>query len=183
MEETRYCVWCAKAFTVPFHSRRERACSKSCAKKWLYANSPEHRQEWAEAGKRGTETNRKAGFPTLTGGNGTGPSMAQARLAELLGWPMEVVVITDEQARSEGSPNHYKLDIACRKLLIAIEMDGETHRTPQRQVADSRKEEFLRRIGWSVYRFSNAQALSGNPEMSAFITLRRELGPTSPEEC
>jgi hypothetical protein len=40
------------------------------------------------------EALRTLGYPTLTGGNGHGPTMPQQMLATRLGWPMEFVVRT-----------------------------------------------------------------------------------------
>tara|TARA_B100001146_G_C16179837_1_gene434101 strand:+ start:351 stop:671 length:321 start_codon:yes stop_codon:yes gene_type:complete len=77
-----------------------------------------------------------------------------------VGWVMERTVNVWKGTRKPGWPGHYKLDIANPDLMIAIEVDGGSHGTMERQAADDRKDQFLRAEGWSVYRVSNAEAMS-----------------------
>jgi hypothetical protein len=122
---------------------------------------------------RGTATNREHGFPTLNGGNGTGLTKAQHLLSQKLNWPTEVVVVTDALARESGSPWSYKVDIANPETLIAIEVDGETHRTLKVRERDCRKTAFLERTGWMVYRFTNRQVIEHLDDVVASITSRQ----------
>ncbi len=81
-------------------------------------------------------------------------------LAEALGWPTEVVVKTGHSGRDgAGFPAHYKLDIANSEMMVAVEVDGASHTTLERQGQDRKKERFLRGLGWTVLRFSNREVL------------------------
>lgn len=112
---------------------------------------------------------RSQGFPSLTGGNGRGPTEPQRLLAEAMGWPMEHVVPTG-RPRSPGLPTHYKLDIAEPSLMVAIEVDGHSHTTARVAAADARKEAFLRSRGWTVLRFSNRSVMTDMPTVLKAIT-------------
>ncbi len=96
------------------------------------------------------------GYPELTGGNGTGPTVPQALLAERLGWPMEVVVPT---SRPSPYPPCYRVDVASPVLRIAIEVDGESHNSRAVRERDARKDALLRSLGWTVLRFTNRRVL------------------------
>ena len=52
--------------------------------------------------------------PQVRGGNGTGPTEPQVRLATALGWAMEVVVTTG--GALDGYPNAYKIDVGNAAL-------------------------------------------------------------------
>lgn len=95
--------------------------------------------------------------PAHRGGNGTGPSAAQARMHAALGpeWCLEYVIVTDDEARRVRCPNHYKIDIALPRLRIAVEVDGYSHQVLKRKEQDARKTAFLARIGWQLFRVSN----------------------------
>ena len=84
---------------------------------------------------------------------------AQAALIAVLGpeWEEELAVPT-KQPRGSGYPTNYKIDIANRRLRIAIEVDGASH-SGKRGALDAKKDALLRSWGWSVYRVSNSRAL------------------------
>jgi len=100
------------------------------------------------------------------GGNGQ-LTPQQEKVAIALGWKMEVVVSTavplltakknTEYRRKHKYPTHYKIDVANRELLIAIEIDGKGHLSKRNQTLDAKKEVFLKKRGWSVLRFTNEQ--------------------------
>jgi hypothetical protein len=99
--------------------------------------------------------------PAVRGGNGSGPSVAQARLAETLGpsWTLELSVGTGKGGRASGHPTHYKLDLANRAAMVAIEVDGLSHGLLTRAAQDRKKDAFLASRGWRVLRFSNAAVM------------------------
>jgi hypothetical protein len=97
--------------------------------------------------------------PPIRGGNGKPPAEPQRLLAEALGWPMEVVILTGPD-RAKGAPPCYKIDIAHWTKRVAIEVDGLGHNTFKIRAADARKTAFLEARGWTVLRFSNAQVLA-----------------------
>jgi very-short-patch-repair endonuclease len=50
-------------------------------------------------------------------------------------------------------------DFACLELKLVIELDGDTHGTPEQQALDARRTAFLEREGWTVIRFWNSEML------------------------
>lgn len=112
---------------------------------------------------------RKVGkwFTSGRGGNGKPLPVPQSRLLVALGkgWVGEFVVKTGlwkmgSQGPSEVRyPSHYKVDIACPEKRIAIEVDGESHRTAAVKKKDDKKANLLRSFGWQVFRFSNQEAM------------------------
>jgi hypothetical protein len=98
---------------------------------------------------------REKGFSNLSGGNGKGLTVPQRLLAQRLAWPTEYVVATGEGWK----PEHYKLDLAEPTLRIAVEVDGQSHRSKKVAAADARKDRWLREHGWSVLRFWNSQIM------------------------
>ena len=95
--------------------------------------------------------------PCVRGGNGHPPPIPQQLLADLLGWPTEVILPT--KGRHLGFLTHYKLDVANVALRIAIEVDGGSHGSRKIQIADQKKSDFLTGNGWIVLRFTNSEVL------------------------
>lgn len=56
-----------------------------------------------------------------------------------------------------GYPTHYKIDLACPVLKIAIEIDGNSHFSRQRQAQDYKKTVKLQEFGWEVIRIKHKQ--------------------------
>ena len=56
-------------------------------------------------------------------------------------------------------PTHYKIDVGNTELKVAVEIDGGSHSSLARQEQDRKKDAFLRSIGWTVLRFSNAEVM------------------------
>jgi hypothetical protein len=101
--------------------------------------------------------------PPIRGGNGRPATAAEALMAQLLGWEMQVIVKTG-CAPLPGAqyPTHYKIDVGHAGLKIAIEIDGRSHCAIGRQEQDKKKTAFLQSLGWKVLRFSNNQVME-NP--------------------
>jgi hypothetical protein len=99
--------------------------------------------------------------PPVQGGNGKPLPAAQLLLASMLGWETEVSVKTG-QSSLDGTefPPAYKLDIACRQVLVGIEVDGFSHCSLKRQEQDRKKEMKLASLGWTVLRFKNRDVLA-----------------------
>jgi len=51
------------------------------------------------------------------------------------------------------------VDLACPELKIAIECDGQSHKSKQQKSRDRIKEQMLAEKGWLVMRFSNQEIL------------------------
>lgn len=119
------------------------------------------------------------------GGNGqlTEP---QKRLAERLGLSnfMEYVIETRPVKNQFPSlPNHYKVDIANPSVKLAIEVDGQSHKTKKWKFLDQRKTGILEVLEWKVLRFSNQEViehLEDCVQMVTFITSKlKETTTTS----
>src|SRR5437899_2338403 len=76
--------------------------------------------------------------PPVQGGNGHGPTYTELLLASTLGWELGVTVSCG--IRRRGYPTCYKLDVANRKLKVAIEVDGNSHYLLSRREQDRKKE-------------------------------------------
>jgi superfamily I DNA/RNA helicase/DNA polymerase III epsilon subunit-like protein len=94
------------------------------------------------------------------GGNGQGFTLAQQVLLEALGegWHAEYS-FSKRGMRKAGYPSTYKIDIANPERMIAIEIDGHSHHAKQVQEKDKKKQSFLESNGWTVYRFTNREAI------------------------
>jgi hypothetical protein len=97
------------------------------------------------------------------GGNGK-LTRQQLKIHELTKLPMEVTINT---APAKGLlpclPNSYKVDLACVKSKVAIEIDGDTHKLKKWKFLDKRKTTVLNALGWKVIRFWNHE-VDGNAE-------------------
>ena len=105
----------------------------------------------------GATLRERAWKPPTQGGNGRPPPVPQQLLADALGWPMEVVLLT---ATPGYRPFHYKLDIANTTLKVCIEVDGGGHAARTVRAADARKQTFLEGRGWCVLRFLNREVMA-----------------------
>ena len=134
--------------------QKQRFCSISCSK--IHSNcmsSPEVREKVSA-------TLRASGHaPKVRGGNGqlTEP---QKRLLDRMGdgWVAEFAVPVSKH-KSHCLPKHLKIDVAQPCLMIAIELDGQSHRSPNRRQQDSRKMTYLAQNGWFVFRITNQRAI------------------------
>lgn len=122
----------------------------------MLAHNPMARQEVREKVSATLQT--MGHRPPAQGGNGRPPPEPQRRLAEALGLPMEVVVLTGKPRRP-GWPTCFKIDIADKTNMVAIEVDGGNHCAKKVQACDARKKAFLQARGWTVLRFSNKQVM------------------------
>lgn len=98
------------------------------------------------------------------GGNGqyTRPQIA---IHELTGFPMEYAINTKPvRQRFQSVPKSYKVDLADPSAMLAIEIDGNSHRQRKWRFLDKRKTEILNALGWSVLRFSNKEVIA-NPAL------------------
>lgn len=113
--------------------------------------------------------------PKVRGGNGqlTEP---QKKLLERLGpgWVAEFAVpVPDYDSRC--LPKHLKIDVAQPRLMIAVELDGQSHRSPARRLQDARKTIFLAQNGWSVFRVTNERAVELSTTCTSPDTLLTSL--------
>lgn len=103
---------------------------------------------------------RRGKAPTVRAGNGE-LTMPQTLLAQALGLPMEFAVPTASVASqfTERLPSAYKIDIADPVRMLAIEVDGSTHRSYAIRAKDELKTRVLNALGWKVLRFWNREVM------------------------
>lgn len=97
-------------------------------------------------------------WPGERGGNGR-LTRQQVRLRNALGppWCYEMVIPTKQPRVKGGYPPAYKVDIGHRALQIAIEVDGDGHKSEKAKGADLKKDRMLSGLQWIVLRFSNRE--------------------------
>jgi hypothetical protein len=151
---------------------QQKCCSVSCSKK--LTNPMHDEKNAAKVSKRLREIGHR---PRVQGGNGRRLPRAQAQLLRALGrgWHPEFVVPCGMGCRTGGYPTHYKLDLANPVKRICIEVDGATHASPRIKAKDEKKTQRLTELGWSVYRVSNAKALSLSTTCTSPDTLLTSL--------
>lgn len=114
--------------------------------------------------------------PMVRRGNGQGltspQSMLWVDLYQVKGddWVPEYVVLTSRD-RKDGYPAHYKIDLACPLLMIAVEVDGSSHRAKKIKARDEKKSELLKSMGWKVVRFKNEEILSDSAHCARAVYL------------
>ena len=125
----------------------QRFCSISCSKRKENAMSnPNARTKMAH-------TLKQIGHkPKTRGGNGAGLTWHQAVMLEILGkdWIAEYPFPTKISKRN-GYPTCYKIDIANPKLMIGIELEGNSHKG-KRAAEDAKKDALLVSFGWQTFR-------------------------------
>ncbi len=146
---------CSKACLNRRHSLTMASTNRRHCSKRMKANNPMRSEASRE--KMSQTLKRMHHGPAIRGGNGHGLTACESSLLSHLthfGFVGHHVVKTGE-GRGSGYPTNYKLDLAHRELMVAIEIDGGSHCSLKRRALDEKKTEFLQSIGWKVLRFSN----------------------------
>jgi very-short-patch-repair endonuclease len=108
--------------------------------------------------------------PKVLGGNGRGPSKAEAMLSELFPRSVWNFVVKTHRKSVDGYPHHYKIDVAFPDVRLAVEADGGSHSNWHNHKAkDAKKDALLRGLGWKVLRFSNKEILRNPKTVQAAI--------------
>lgn len=142
-------------------------------------NAHEKNPEWAKRSSKRMKENNPAKNPEIQikiqqsikngkgyklsqyrGGNGRPLPQAQRILLAALSeeWIAEYPIST-KMPRDSGYPTCYKVDIGNPQLKIWIELDGKSHKQPERKIMDKKKEDFLRDMDWKGLRFKNKQVI------------------------
>jgi Protein of unknown function (DUF559) len=102
--------------------------------------------------------NKKGKTFISRGGNGK-LTKQQIALAGATGLPMEfsIGIPGHISGQFECLPRNYKVDLACPSAKVAIEVDGDSHKSKRWKFLDRRKEAILSALGWSVLRFWNME--------------------------
>lgn len=93
--------------------------------------------------------------PPVRGGNGRGSTLHEKLLMTALGQGWGPLAVATRKSRALGYPCHYKIDVANKDLMVAIEVDGNSHHGSLAEKRDSKKTQVLTGLGWRVFRFSN----------------------------
>jgi len=110
-----------------------------------------------------SDTLKKIGHkPIKQGGNGRGNTTEQQLLYEELikinkSFVCEYIFKTKGLNEEKIYPTHYKIDIASKELMLAIEVDGVSHNSLKVRECDKKKTNLLLSQGWKVLRLSNSQ--------------------------
>jgi hypothetical protein len=170
---TRACASARKAEEMRTdHSRWETPAQATAARRnleksrespamaaYLASDRNPFRAQDPEIRARAIAANRAAGFRGLTGGNGA-LTTPQELLLKLLGSEFTPEFSISLGLRQPGYPTHYKVDLGCPRLKLAVELDGHSHRSKSRQALDRKKDEKLSSLGWTILRVRNETALS-----------------------
>lgn len=170
-------------YVATLHTDRQRAAARQNIIKARQAVSPDYlssdRNPFFDPAVRqkSRETNAARGWPQLTGGNGTGPTIPQAMLHKALGdgWQLELAIRTG-MGKGSGYPGAYKADISNRAQKIVIEVHGKGH-SKSGNARDRKKRDLLESLGWTVLWIWNTEILN---DLSG--TLRRIRVTISPTE-
>jgi hypothetical protein len=161
-------------------------------------NNPVHRPGVIEKIKISMKGKKLA----LRRGNGWGPTKWQTELYEKLktlglnpkmelavgmgGFQPEEQPMNAQTPPSEIMPRVkcYRMDIGLVEYKLAIEVDGNSHRTLQQKTRDSWKTRRLKELGWIVLRFWNSQVTEHLEDCAqtvlSTISKLRETTITSP---
>ena len=108
------------------------------------------------------ETRRKNGTHDCIkhnrGGNGH-LTIPQTLLASRL-TPLFEIEVGINTRNLPNVPWVYKVDLAYKKIKLAIEIDGKGHRLASVKAKDKKKMETLSLLGWTVLRFTNEEILT-----------------------
>lgn len=191
------CLACGKVFDRETTSGTQprKTCSRACLNAVHSATMARTNRKYCAARKIGVplsaETRARLSAvmkarghkPRVLGGNGRGPTVPEQTLASATGLALNVIVRTGQ--RGHGIPTHYKLDMAEKTVLLAVEVDGGSHAGIARKAQDAKKEAWLTAHGWTVLRFSNRQAMEHTEAcalmVSSTISRLQEAMSTSPE--
>jgi UDP-2-acetamido-2,6-beta-L-arabino-hexul-4-ose reductase len=92
------------------------------------------------------------------------PTEAEAAL-----WEMLRGKNLDAKFRRQYVIGDYIADFVCLKKQLVIEVDGEYHNSPEQQVMDRWRTNFLQSKGFSVLRFTNNEVLAAPEETMTII--------------
>ena len=72
------------------------------------------------------------------------------------------------------------IDLACRQLTLAVELDGGQHIGSEKDIA---RDAFLCSLGWRVLRFWNSDVIANPDDVAEAIlaAVGERLGPTHPQ--
>ena len=143
-------------------------------------SNPSHDREVVQ---RITETRRMNGtLHTLClhrGGNGhlTEP---QVQVAAMFPESVLELAIPTKMGGTGYAPNAYKVDIGFQDIKLAVEIDGESHNSPDARARDAKKDSILAGLGWHVLRVKNQEVMESPETVRARIQSEIDYRRTTP---
>ncbi|MBD7941864.1 endonuclease domain-containing protein [Brevundimonas guildfordensis] len=83
--------------------------------------------------------------------------------------------IDGHKFRRQHPISRYIADFACDRLRLVIEIDGGVHDRDEVMTRDHLRQTDLEALGWTVLRFTNAQALSEPESVVAAVRAHARL--------
>jgi len=81
--------------------------------------------------------------------------------------------------RRQHQIGNYIADFCCAEHKLAVEVDGDVHRSPEVVAKDSQRDAYLRSMGYTVLRFQNQFVLDHPEEFLSQIAAAAQLPSTS----
>lgn len=134
------CLWCNNVFNTRYE--KQKCCNTSCSMKRINS-SPEVREKQRQIQLRLIENSTHVGWKSRKGKN---PSYPEKFFINVL----SNANILFEREKPAGK---FFIDFALPGK-VALEIDGKQHLNLERKLTDEKKDEFLKSIGWKVYRIS-----------------------------
>lgn len=161
----RKCEWCGIELAI-HKPKRTRFCNQKCSALWRNAHFPtrnfsqDERQKRREAiiklrERPGMREKLRENMNQIRAATPKGPTVPQKMLADSL----------PEAVMEYGLPNFMKIDLAVVRLKLAIEVDGQSHKAANMKERDTKKEQLLKKRGWTLLRFWNAEILRDLPSV------------------
>jgi hypothetical protein len=114
-----------------------------------------------DPGARERATQKMRGRTFLARGGNSKTTKPQELLADLLHLPMEHAIKTSPvKGKFASLPPCYKVDLASPAHMLAIEVDGQSHKSRKWRFLDARKTAVLNALGWTVLRFWNSEVMT-----------------------
>lgn len=171
--EERVCINCGNLFLEKPHYLKN-TCSMECKNK-IHSKYQIGRVLSEDTKKKVSDSLKRIKHkPYLQGGNGRGATKEQLLLYNELtvsndSFQMEFIVVTNKKNVPFKVPYHYKIDIASKIHMIAIEINGGSHNSQKVKECDERKKLFLNSKGWKVLSFSNKDVLENAEQIASNV--------------
>ena len=81
-------------------------------------------------------------------------------------------VVDGWKVRRQHPIGRYVVDFACAPLRLVIEIDGGVHERDEVVLNDHYRQQEIEALGWTVIRFTNAEALTDPARIDAAIRER-----------
>lgn len=135
----KICKYCSLNFSTAF--KRTNCCSKSCASK-LRSQNPEYIKKLSNSVKSRINNGTFSGWKSRTKCQ---PSFPEKITMEILS---ELSICLER----ELPVGKWFIDFADCNRKIALEIDGKQHDLIERKMSDNKKDDFLKKNGWKVFR-------------------------------